>query len=105
MEMLLKIGAVENVEAYVHNELEAGRLIFGLGHAGTLSVGRNHGAAVIEAISDRRPAVVGPCLDAVQLVAAAGAVFVGVDAARAGFDGQSLRVAMPDRVDLRQRVR
>jgi citrate synthase len=33
MEMLLKIGAVENVDAYVQGELEAGRLIFGLGHA------------------------------------------------------------------------
>jgi len=33
MEMLLKIGAVENVDAYVNGELEAGRLIFGLGHA------------------------------------------------------------------------
>ncbi len=33
MEMLQKIGAVENVEAYVQQELEAGRLIFGLGHA------------------------------------------------------------------------
>jgi len=33
MEMLIKIGAVENVDAYVQGELEAGRLIFGLGHA------------------------------------------------------------------------
>ena len=33
MEMLQKIGSVENVEAYVQQELEAGRLIFGLGHA------------------------------------------------------------------------
>ncbi len=33
MEMLQKIGTVENVEAYVQQELEAGRLIFGLGHA------------------------------------------------------------------------
>lgn len=33
MEMLLKIGSVDNVDAYVHGELEAGRLIFGLGHA------------------------------------------------------------------------
>ena len=33
MEMLLKIGSVENVDAYVNGELEAGRVIFGLGHA------------------------------------------------------------------------
>ena len=33
MEMLLKIGSVDNVDAYVNGELEAGRLIFGLGHA------------------------------------------------------------------------
>lgn len=33
MEMLLKIGSVENVDDYVMGELEAGRLIFGLGHA------------------------------------------------------------------------
>jgi len=33
MEMLLKIGAVENVDDFVRGELEAGRLIFGLGHA------------------------------------------------------------------------
>ena len=33
MEMLLKIGSVENVDAYVKGELEAGRVIFGLGHA------------------------------------------------------------------------
>ena len=33
MEMLQKIGSVDNVEAYVQQELEAGRLIFGLGHA------------------------------------------------------------------------
>ncbi len=33
MEMLKKIGSVENVEGYVQQELEAGRLIFGLGHA------------------------------------------------------------------------
>jgi citrate synthase len=33
MEMLLKIGSVEKVDAYVQGELEAGRLIFGLGHA------------------------------------------------------------------------
>ena len=33
MEMLLRIGAVENVDAYVKGELEAGRVIFGLGHA------------------------------------------------------------------------
>ena len=33
MEMLLKIGSVDNVDAFVKGELEAGRLIFGLGHA------------------------------------------------------------------------
>lgn len=33
MEMLLKIGAVEKVDDFVKGELEAGRLIFGLGHA------------------------------------------------------------------------
>jgi citrate synthase len=33
MEMLQKIGSVDKVEAYVQQELEAGRLIFGLGHA------------------------------------------------------------------------
>ena len=33
MEMLLKIGSVDKVDAYVQGELEAGRLIFGLGHA------------------------------------------------------------------------
>ncbi|MGD9332268.1 MAG: citrate/2-methylcitrate synthase [Desulfobacterales bacterium] len=33
MEMLLKIGDVGKVDEYVHKELEAGRLIFGLGHA------------------------------------------------------------------------
>jgi citrate synthase len=33
MEMLQKIGSVDQVEAYVQQELEAGRLIFGLGHA------------------------------------------------------------------------
>ncbi len=33
MEMLKKIGAVDQVAAYVDKELEAGRVIFGLGHA------------------------------------------------------------------------
>lgn len=33
MEMLLKIGDMENVEAYVDQELDAGRKIMGLGHA------------------------------------------------------------------------
>ncbi len=33
MEMLQQIGSVDKVEAYVQQELEAGRLIFGLGHA------------------------------------------------------------------------
>jgi citrate synthase len=33
MEMLLKIKSVENVEDFVKGELDAGRLIFGLGHA------------------------------------------------------------------------
>lgn len=33
MEMLQRIGRPEGVEAYVEAELEAGRLIFGLGHA------------------------------------------------------------------------
>lgn len=33
MEMLQKIGAVDQVAAYVDKELEAGRVIFGLGHA------------------------------------------------------------------------
>ena len=33
MQMLKKIGAVDQVEAYVDKELEAGRVIFGLGHA------------------------------------------------------------------------
>lgn len=33
MEMLKKIGSVDQVEAYVEKELEAGRVIFGLGHA------------------------------------------------------------------------
>ena len=33
MEMLLKIGSVDNVDDYVKSELEAGRVIFGLGHA------------------------------------------------------------------------
>ena len=33
MQMLLKIGGVDKIEAYIRQELEAGRLIFGLGHA------------------------------------------------------------------------
>lgn len=33
MEMLLKIGSPDNVAEYVETELEAGRVIFGLGHA------------------------------------------------------------------------
>ncbi len=33
MEMLMKIGSVDAVESYIETELEAGRLIFGLGHA------------------------------------------------------------------------
>ncbi|MDP2644800.1 MAG: citrate/2-methylcitrate synthase [Desulfobacterales bacterium] len=33
MQMLQKIGSIDAVAAYVHQELEAGRLIFGLGHA------------------------------------------------------------------------
>ncbi|MGD8250934.1 MAG: citrate/2-methylcitrate synthase [Desulfobacterales bacterium] len=33
MEMLKKIGDIQNVEAYIDGELDAGRLIFGLGHA------------------------------------------------------------------------
>lgn len=33
MEMLLKIGSIDAIEAYIQKELDAGRLIFGLGHA------------------------------------------------------------------------
>ena len=33
MEMLQKIGSIENVEAYINEQLDAGKLIFGLGHA------------------------------------------------------------------------
>jgi citrate synthase len=33
MQMLERIGSVDAVEAYVNEELDAGRLIFGLGHA------------------------------------------------------------------------
>ena len=33
MQMLQRIGAVDAVEAYIEEELDAGRLIFGLGHA------------------------------------------------------------------------
>jgi citrate synthase len=33
MEMLMKIGSVDKVDDFVRGELEAGRLIFGLGHA------------------------------------------------------------------------
>jgi citrate synthase len=33
MQMLKKIGSVDNVEAYVEQEFDAGRVIFGLGHA------------------------------------------------------------------------
>jgi citrate synthase len=33
MQMLQRIGSVDAVEAYVNEELDAGRLIFGLGHA------------------------------------------------------------------------
>ncbi len=33
MQMLLKIGDIRNVPAYIQGELDAGRLIFGLGHA------------------------------------------------------------------------
>lgn len=33
MEMLLKIGSVDKVEAYVNQQLDAGKVIFGLGHA------------------------------------------------------------------------
>ena len=33
MEMLMRIGAVDQVDAYVQQELDAGRVIFGLGHA------------------------------------------------------------------------
>jgi citrate synthase len=33
MEMLQKIGSPENIDAFVNGELDAGRVIFGLGHA------------------------------------------------------------------------
>lgn len=33
MEMLMKIDAIDQVDAYVQQELDAGRVIFGLGHA------------------------------------------------------------------------
>jgi len=33
MQMLQKIGSVDKIEGYIQQELEAGRLIFGLGHA------------------------------------------------------------------------
>jgi citrate synthase len=33
MEMLIKIGSLENVESYISKELEAGNKIMGLGHA------------------------------------------------------------------------
>jgi citrate synthase len=33
MEMLKTIGRLENVEAYVHRQLDAGKVLFGLGHA------------------------------------------------------------------------
>ena len=33
MEMLLKIGSIDKVEAYVNEQLDTGRVIFGLGHA------------------------------------------------------------------------
>jgi citrate synthase len=33
MEMLKKIGSVENIDAYINEQLDAGKLIFGLGHA------------------------------------------------------------------------
>jgi len=33
MQMLLKIGSVDKIEDYIRQELDAGRLIFGLGHA------------------------------------------------------------------------
>ncbi len=33
MEMLKKIGSIDAVEAYINQELDAGRVIFGLGHA------------------------------------------------------------------------
>jgi citrate synthase len=33
MEMLMKIGSIDQVDAYVEKELDAGRVIFGLGHA------------------------------------------------------------------------
>ena len=33
MQMLRKIGSVDKIEGYIQQELEAGRLIFGLGHA------------------------------------------------------------------------
>ena len=33
MEMLMKIGTPDAIEGYINTELEAGRLIFGLGHA------------------------------------------------------------------------
>jgi len=33
MEMLMKIGSIDQVDAYVERELDAGRVIFGLGHA------------------------------------------------------------------------
>jgi citrate synthase len=33
MEMLKRIGSVDKVEAYINRELDAGRVIFGLGHA------------------------------------------------------------------------
>jgi citrate synthase len=33
MEMLQKIGSIENIDAYINEQLDAGKLIFGLGHA------------------------------------------------------------------------
>ena len=33
MEMLQMIGSVENIDAYINEQLDAGKLIFGLGHA------------------------------------------------------------------------
>jgi len=61
-------------------------------------------ARILDAIADRRPAVVAAGERAVQLVAAARAVLVGPQLARIRVERRALYVAVPVGPDLRQRA-
>src|SRR5690606_35080772 len=79
---------------------EPGRLLDAL----AATVGSEHGAVVVDAVRDHRPAVVAPATHDVQLVAAARAVFGGPQAAGARLERQSLRIAVAEAVDAGKRI-